>query len=150
MTSAWQQYCDQQLVDTGDVCGAAIVGLTDGAVWAARDLALKQGEGVALIALFKRKSDASDPGAFSIGGVKYLTVRADARSVYGKMVTHTHHISRFTQSESISSRVKSNTGVVCVKTGHCVVVGRYDENIQPGQAVLRVEKLGDFLIQHDC
>jgi profilin len=129
VASTWQMYVDDQLVATGDVCGAAIVGAGDGSVWAAKNLALKQGEGSALLALFKTAADVADSNAFFIGGVRYLTVRADAHAVYGKM---------------------SNCGVICAKTGHCVVVGRYDDDIQPGQAVVRVEKLADYLVQHGC
>lgn len=54
-----------------------------------------------------------------------MCVRADPRSVYGKA---------------------QKGGIVCVKTKQCVIVGIYDENIQPGNATKVVEDLADYLI----
>lgn len=34
-----------------------------------------------------------------------------------------------------------------MKTGQCVLIGKYDESVQPGQATTVVEKLGDYLIE---
>ena len=124
---SWQAYVDDQLVGTECVTGAAIVG-HDGSVWAAKNLALKTGEGAAIVALFNNSSAAFSSG-ITVGGVKHLCIRADGRSVYGK---------------------KGAGGVVCVKTGQCVLIGKYDDTIQPGQATTVVEKLGDYLIENGC
>ena len=119
------------MIATQCVTGAAIIGL-DGSVWAAKNLALKAGEGKVLVTLFP-KDDAGTAAAFSngimVGGVKHLCIRADKRSVYGK---------------------KGAGGVVLVKTIQCVIIGKYDESIQPGQATTVVEKLGDYLIENGC
>jgi len=56
---------------------------------------------------------------------KYLVLRADERSIYGK---------------------KGPGGVVCVKTGQAVLVGIYNDKIQPGQCSIAVENLADYLI----
>ena len=47
-----------------------------------------------------------------IGGEKYIALRADDRSVYGK---------------------KGAGGVICVKTKLAILVGVYDEKTQPGE-----------------
>lgn len=54
-------------------------------------------------------------------------VKADGRSLYGK---------------------KGAAGVVCVKTNQAIVIGTYNESIQPGQCTLIVEKLADYLIEN--
>lgn len=56
-----------------------------------------------------------------------MTLKADARSVYGK---------------------KGATGFCAVKTNQSVLIGLYDESIQPGQCANTVEKLGDYLIEN--
>ena len=81
---SWQAYVDDQLVGTECVTGAAIIG-HDGQVWAAKNLALKNGEGAAVAALFNNSQAAFSSGIV-VGGVKHLCIRADARSVYGKKV----------------------------------------------------------------
>lgn len=58
-------------------------------------------------------------------GVKYFLLRADDRSIYGK---------------------KGPGGVVCVKTKQAIIIGTYEEGIQPGEATKVVEQLGDYLI----
>ncbi|KAJ3109209.1 profilin, required for normal timing of actin polymerization in response to thermal stress [Phlyctochytrium planicorne] len=78
-------------------------------------------------ALAKAFSDASGirAGGLHIGGVKYFTLRADDRSIYGK---------------------KDAGGVVCVKTKQAILIGIYGENAQPGEATKIVEVLADYLI----
>lgn len=87
---------------------------------------MKAGEGAAIVSTFKTPSNAFASG-ITVNGVKYLAVKADERSLYGK---------------------KGNGGVVIVKTGQAVVVGVYDEKLQPGNAALIVEKLADYLIEN--
>ena len=78
--------------------------------------------------LFTDPSSAFSNGVV-VGGVKHLAIRADSRSIYGK---------------------KGSGGVVLVKTGQCILIGKYDDTIQPGQATTVVEKLGDYLIENGC
>ena len=63
----------------------------------------------------------------TIGGVKHMCIKAEGRSLYGK---------------------KGAAGVVCVKTNQAIVIGFYNETIQPGQCTLIVEKLADYLIEN--
>ena len=60
-----------------------------------------------------------------IAGVKYFTIRADERSIYGK---------------------KEQEGIVAVKTKQAVLIAHYAPGTQPGAAVTVVEALADYLI----
>jgi len=124
---AWQGYVDTNLVGTGHVSKAAIIG-HDGNKWAASaGFNVSPEEGKKLLGGFKDASTVQGAGV-TIGGVKYMTLKADPRSIYGK---------------------KGATGVVAVKTGKAVLIGFYDENVQPGQATNVVEKLADYLIENN-
>eukprot|EP01097_Dermamoeba_algensis_P002566 TRINITY_DN2022_c0_g1_i1.p1 TRINITY_DN2022_c0_g1~~TRINITY_DN2022_c0_g1_i1.p1 ORF type:complete len:140 (-),score=26.90 TRINITY_DN2022_c0_g1_i1:71-445(-) len=118
---SWQDYV-KQLTDQG-LNGAAILG-NDGGVWSISDtLTLKAGEGQALANLYKSPSDAFAKG-ITIAGEKYLVIKADPQSIYGK---------------------KGQGGIVTAKTNQGIVVGRYNETVQPGNAALYVEKLADYI-----
>ena len=124
---SWQAYVDQQLVGTGKVSRGAIFGL-DGSTWA-----ISPGFNVSADEVKKIIAGFSDSGALLGSGImcegqKYMTLKADPRSVYGR---------------------KGNTGIVCVKTNQCFLVGFYDDKIQPGECTLVVEKLADYLIEQN-
>ena len=119
---SWQAYVDDQLVGTGHVTGAAIIG-HDGNVWASKNLTLKAGEGPKLVNAFKDSSSVLASGIF-VEGNKYLSLKADDKSIYAK---------------------KGAGGVVIAKTSQCVLIGHYNETVQPGQATVTVEKLADYL-----
>eukprot|EP00033_Pygsuia_biforma_P000021 GCRY01000029.1.p1 GENE.GCRY01000029.1~~GCRY01000029.1.p1 ORF type:complete len:149 (-),score=20.04 GCRY01000029.1:56-436(-) len=122
---SWQAYVDTSLVGTGFCTKACIVGL-DGNVWATSAGFGAQGnEGKSLVSAFTDPSGVLASG-LHFGGEKYMTIKADPRSVYGK---------------------KGAAGVCCVKTTQCVLVGVYDDKIQPGQCAACVEKLADYLIE---
>merc|ERR1711879_623596 len=104
---SWQTYVDTNLVGTGAVTQAAIIG-HDGNTWATS-------AGFAV----------SPSNGFELAGTRYVTIRADDRSVYGK---------------------KGSAGVITVKTSKAILIGVYNEKIQPGTAANVVEKLADYLI----
>ncbi|KAK5580033.1 hypothetical protein RB653_000046 [Dictyostelium firmibasis] len=118
---SWQQYVDEQLIGAG-LSGAAILG-HDGGTWAKHKLDIPKQEGEGLVHLFNNPGDAFAKG-INVGGVKYMCIKADSQSIYGK---------------------KGAGGCVCAKTGQSIVIGIYDDKIQPGPATLIVEKLGDYL-----
>jgi profilin len=124
---SWQAYVDTNLVGTGNVKQAGIFGAADGSTWAVS--AGFQPSGAEVNAV--RGHFANPNGVFSSGitvcGTKYLGIKADERSVYGK---------------------KGAGGVVCVKTTQAVLICTYDETIQPGPAATTVEKLADYLIEN--
>ena len=122
---SWQTYVDSNLVGSKSVSKAAIFG-HDGSKWAASaGFNVTADEAKKLFAGFKDANTVRANGVF-LSGVKYLTLRADDRSIYGK---------------------KGAAGAICVKTGKAILIGVYDENTQPGQAANVVEKLADYLIE---
>ena len=123
--SAWQEYVDNQLVATGEITHGAIVGL-NGALWAASPgFTLGNGEADALIAAFNDSTNIRANG-FQLKGIKYVTLKAEGRSIYGKHGT---------------------TGCATARTGQAVIIGLYDEAQKAGNAANAVEKLADYLIQ---
>ncbi|EGC36212.1 hypothetical protein DICPUDRAFT_91884 [Dictyostelium purpureum] len=124
---SWQGYVDEQLVGTGNITAAVIIGAADGSTWAtSKNWTLKGGEGAGIVALYKNPADSFAKG-ITAGGVKYMAIKADDRSIYGK---------------------KGATGIVVVKTTQCIIIGYYDETKQPGNAAVVCEKLGDYLIEN--
>eukprot|EP01123_Difflugia_compressa_P010740 TRINITY_DN3_c0_g2_i1.p1 TRINITY_DN3_c0_g2~~TRINITY_DN3_c0_g2_i1.p1 ORF type:complete len:127 (-),score=21.46 TRINITY_DN3_c0_g2_i1:198-578(-) len=122
---SWQSYVDTNLVGTGLVTVASITG-HDGSVWATSPgFNVSADEIKKLVAGFNDPSPLRASGMF-INGEKYLVLKADDRSIYGK---------------------KGTGGVVTVKTGGAVLIGLYNEKIQPGQCANVVEKLADYLIE---
>ncbi|EAL63837.1 profilin I [Dictyostelium discoideum AX4] len=120
---SWQQYVDEQLTGAG-LSQGAILGANDGGVWAkSSGINITKPEGDGIAALFKNPAEVFAKGAL-IGGVKYMGIKGDPQSIYGK---------------------KGATGCVLVRTGQAIIVGIYDDKVQPGSAALIVEKLGDYL-----
>jgi len=121
---SWQTYVDSNLVGSGAVRKAAIVG-QDGNTWAtSQGFTISKEEATTLIKAYKDPS-AIRANGLRIAGTRYITLKADDRSIYGK---------------------QGSNGVVTVKTKQAVLIGVYDQNQQPGNAANVVEKLADYLI----
>jgi len=82
-------------------------------------------ECVAIMQAFKDATALRSNG-MKVATEKYFVIKADDRSVYGK---------------------KQATGVVVVKTTKALLIGTYDDKIQPGNCANVVEKLADYLIE---
>jgi len=123
---SWQSYVDDQLVGTKNLTKGALLGL-DGNTWATSPgFKVTPAEGAALAALFNNPPNAFSTG-ITVAGTKYLALKSDNRSIYGK---------------------KGAAGVCTVKTGQTLIIGVYGEGIQPGSAANSVEKLADYLIEN--
>eukprot|EP00161_Ancyromonas_sigmoides_P022041 TRINITY_DN6659_c0_g1_i2.p1 TRINITY_DN6659_c0_g1~~TRINITY_DN6659_c0_g1_i2.p1 ORF type:complete len:187 (+),score=64.47 TRINITY_DN6659_c0_g1_i2:81-563(+) len=120
---SWSEYVEKQLIGTGAVTSGAILG-HDGSIWAqSANFKIQGSEGAALNALIG--TPAPFESGIMLGGVKYMCIKSEERSLYGK---------------------KGAAGVVIVRTGQAIIVATYDENLQPGQCTLVVEKLADYLV----
>mmetsp|Transcript_13095 Transcript_13095/g.19777 ORF Transcript_13095/g.19777 Transcript_13095/m.19777 type:complete len:126 (+) Transcript_13095:247-624(+) len=120
---SWQAYVDTNLCGAG-LKSAAIVG-HNGGTWATSSgFSVSQTEATNLVKGFAN-SNVIRASGIHLAGVKYIALRADDRSIYGK---------------------KGAGGCCCVKTGQAVLIGVYDENLQPGAAAKVVEALADYLI----
>jgi len=79
-----------------------------------------------------------------IGGERYVVIKADDRSLYGKKVSYT--VLLLTQSiHNIDGVHQGKEGIVIVKTVQAILVTHYPESVQPGVAAKTVEELGDYL-----
>ncbi|KAI8975368.1 profilin [Mycotypha africana] len=121
---SWQAYVDTNLIGTGNVSQAAIYGLNGGEWAKSAGFQLQPKEIQEITAAFSN-ADSIRANGIHVNGVKYLTLRADERSIYGK---------------------KNSDGVCIVKTGQAILVGTYKEGIQPGNCTKVVEGLADYLI----
>jgi len=122
---SWQGYVDN-LVATGRVEKAAILGGADGGAWATTPGLVQGAEGAGLVQLYKNPANVFASGV-TVGGVKYMGIKGDERSIYGK---------------------KGATGIAIAKSGQAIVIGYYNEKQQPGNAAIEVEKVADYLIEN--
>ncbi|KAJ3138793.1 profilin, required for normal timing of actin polymerization in response to thermal stress [Physocladia obscura] len=121
---SWQGYVDNQLVGTGKISKATILG-HDGSLWAtSAGFNLNATEINELKNAFTDASGIRASG-LHIAGVKYFALKADDRSIYGK---------------------QGSGGVVCVKSKMAILIGVYADPTQPGEATKVVEALADYLI----
>ncbi|KAI0254572.1 profilin [Lactifluus subvellereus] len=121
---SWQSYVDTNLVGTGKISRAAILG-QQGGVWAAsQGYSLSPQEQREVLASFNEPDKVQTSGVRLVGQ-KFFTLQADARSIYVK---------------------KGGDGAILVKTKQAVLVAEYLAPIQAGEATPIVEKLADYLI----
>jgi len=121
---SWQAYVDTNLIGTGKVKRAAILGQSGG-VWAANaGYTLSPDEQKTIVAAFKDPTKIREHGVL-LSGKKFFTLQANDRSIYGK---------------------KGADGCVLVKTKQAVLVAEYEAPIQQTEATVVVEGLADYLI----
>ncbi|KAI0366020.1 profilin [Pilatotrama ljubarskyi] len=121
---SWQAYVDTNLVGSGKISKAAIIGLAGG-VWAASPgYNLSADEQKSIVNAFNKPEDALAHGV-RLAGQKFFTLKADDRSIYGK---------------------KQADGCIIVKTKQAVLVAEYAAPVQAPEATPIVENLADYLI----
>ncbi|KAF8233258.1 Profilin/allergen [Tricholoma matsutake] len=130
---SWQTYVDSNLVGSGRIAKAAIIGQLGG-VWAASSgYTLSPAEQTAINNAFKPEN-AADPNlglskiqrdGLLLSGQKFFCLRGDERSIYLK---------------------KGADGAVVVKTKQAILVTEYIPPTQAGEATSVVEGLADYLI----
>ncbi|KAK0501679.1 profilin [Armillaria luteobubalina] len=121
---SWQAYVDDNLVGSGRIAKAAIIG-QQGGVWAASaGYNLSTEEQSAIINGYKNVSTVQASG-IRAAGQKFFTLQANERSIYGK---------------------KQADGIVIVKTKQAILVAEYIAPTQAPEATPIVEGLADYLI----
>ncbi|UZJ52684.1 hypothetical protein CBS101457_002004 [Exobasidium rhododendri] len=121
---SWQSYVDTNLVGTGSLTSAAIVGVKGG-VWASSaGFTVSPQEITSLVKGFDDPTPLQ-AGGIHVNGKKYFALMATDRSIYGK---------------------QGADGLICVKTNQAVLITHYASPILPGQATKVVESLADYLI----
>ncbi|TKA32008.1 hypothetical protein B0A50_01254 [Salinomyces thailandicus] len=128
---SWQAYVDQSLVGTGNLDKAAIFNSEGNSVWAtSAGFTVSPQEMQEIVTAYKDKGSEGVKQVQSTGlhvaGERFVVLKADDRSIYGK---------------------KGREGVVIVKTTQAILVTHYPETVQPGVAANTVEQLADYLVK---
>ncbi|EIW73028.1 profilin [Tremella mesenterica] len=121
---SWQAYVDDQLLATGKVTKAAILG-KQGGIWASSagyNLSGKE-QDVIVKTAFTAPDEVRGNGLI-LSGFKFMVVRADTDEVIGR---------------------KGERGVFVIPTKQAILVAEYDAPIQAGDANVVVAKLADYL-----
>ena len=98
-----------------------------------------------LVTAYKAKADVKQvqSSGLHVGGERYVVLKADDRSLYGKKV----HTSPETTDRRLGlTQTQGKEGIVIVKTTQAILVTHYPETVQPGSAANTVEQLADYLI----
>lgn len=121
---SWQAYTDN-LIGTGKVDKAVIYSRAGDAVWATSGgVSLQPNEIGEIVQGFDNPAGLQSNG-LHIQGQKFMLLRADDRSIYGR---------------------HDAEGVVCVRTKQTVIIAHYPPTVQAGEATKIVEQLADYLI----
>ncbi|KAJ3524030.1 hypothetical protein NM688_g8632 [Phlebia brevispora] len=121
---SWQAYVDTNLLGSGHVRKAAILG-RQGGVWATSSgFTLSSDEQKAVIHAFENQDQVQASG-IRLAGEKYFTLSVNERSIYGK---------------------KGANGCVIVRTKQAILVTVYEAPTQASEATVVVEGLADYLI----
>ncbi|KAJ5795844.1 uncharacterized protein N7518_004384 [Penicillium psychrosexuale] len=123
-SAIWQSYVDTSLMGSFQFDKAGILAADFSGVEAASPgFALSQEEINSLITAYTSSEKAFSSG-FSVCGEKFVTIRADERSLYGK---------------------KGKEGVIIARASSCTIIGHHGENVQTTNAATVVENLVDYL-----
>ncbi|KAG8743065.1 profilin, required for normal timing of actin polymerization in response to thermal stress [Ceratobasidium sp. 414] len=121
---SWQVYVDTNLVGSGKVSKAAILG-QKGGVWATSpEFTLSPAEQTHVLGLFNNIAAAQGSGV-TLAGTKYFALQVNDRSFYGK---------------------KQADGCVIVKTKQAILVTTFSAPTQMPESAGVVEALADYLI----
>lgn len=117
-------------------------------------------------------ADKAQAEGVYINGERFVVFKIEGRSIYGRKVSYTPHMS---QVQTLGTRpspptvskqpyrpslqgpfadhrparaapLQGKEGVCIVKTKQAILVSHYDENIQAGNSAATVEALADYLI----
>jgi profilin len=122
---SWQPYVDRLL--SGDLDKAAIFDSEGKSAWASSPgFAVTPGEMKEIIDAYNDKSEvkAVQSNGLHVGGQKFVVLKTDDRSIYGRL---------------------GKEGIVIVRTDKALLVAHYGEGTQPGAAANTVEQVADYL-----
>ncbi|KAB8245666.1 profilin [Aspergillus flavus] len=124
-SAVWQGYVDSSLMGSGLFDKAAVLSYNLSGIEAkSSGFSISAEELQGLAAAFAQSNVAMANG-IKVGGEKFVAIKADDRSLYGK---------------------KGKEGIIVVKTPSCVLVAHHGENVQTTNASAAVEKIADYII----
>lgn len=121
---SWQAYTDN-LLGTGKVDKAIIYSRAGDAIWATSGGLNLQPAEISEIAQGFDNPTGLQSNGLHIQSQKFMLIRADDRSIYGR---------------------HDAEGVVCVRTKQTILIAHYPPGVQAGEATKIVEQLADYLI----
>ncbi|CCE91846.1 profilin TDEL_0D02620 [Torulaspora delbrueckii] len=121
---SWQAYTDN-LLGTGKVDKAVIYSRAGDSIWASSGGLTLQANEIQEIAQGFDSPVGLQSNGLHIQGQKFMLLRADDRSIYGR---------------------HDAEGVVCVRTKQTILIAHYPPTVQAGEATKIVEQLADYLI----
>ncbi|KAL4804088.1 profilin [Aspergillus unguis] len=125
-SAVWQGYVDSSLMGSGQFDKAAILSYDFSDVEAtSAGFTITPQELESIKAAFT-SSDHAMTNGFTLGGDKFFSIKADARSLYGK---------------------KQKEGAVIVRTASCILVGHHSEAVQTPNAATAIEGVADYIIK---
>uniref|UniRef100_A0AC35UIF0 Profilin n=1 Tax=Rhabditophanes sp. KR3021 TaxID=114890 RepID=A0AC35UIF0_9BILA len=120
---SWKDMVNDNLIGTGFVSKAAIVGL-DGSIWGVSDnFSIDANEGAACAKGFSNHNGVLGTG-LKFETKKYLVIRADDERIIGK---------------------QGADGFFAYKTKQAVIIGIYSNGLQPEKCSTTVGALADYL-----
>eukprot|EP00759_Apiculatamorpha_spiralis_P009627 PhF_6_TR16776/c0_g1_i1/m.25368/K05759/PFN; profilin len=122
---SWQEYVDNNLIGSGFMHTAMIVGL-DGSFWAwnGPEIPSDTAEVTHILACIDNPSVAQSSGV-TIFGKKYFVIRAEAGLIYGKL---------------------GAAGICMKKSGTAIVIGIYGEGTPAPKCNMAVEGIANYLV----
>ncbi|KAE8380114.1 Profilin/allergen [Aspergillus bertholletiae] len=123
-SAVWQGYVDSSLMGSGQFDKAAILSHDlSGTEAYSPGFTISADELKGLAAAFADNGVAMGQG-IKVGGEKFVSIRADERSLYGK---------------------KGKEGIVVVRAKSCVMIAHHPETVQTPNAATVVENLVDYI-----
>jgi len=124
---SWQAYVDSSMVGSGHIKEGAIYSAAGDSKWAASTgFEPTAAEMQIIVAGLNGNTDKLWADGTHIAGEKYVTTKAEDRSIYGR---------------------KGRDGIVIVKTKQAILIGHYVDPMIAGNAATTVEQLADYLIK---
>ncbi|KAL4890568.1 profilin [Aspergillus ambiguus] len=123
-SAVWQGYVDSSLMGSQQFDKAAITSYDLSGVEASSPgFSISPQELSGLAAIYKDPNSGFANG-LTVGGEKFVAIKADERSIYGK---------------------KGKEGIVVVKAKSCVMIGHHPETVQTTNAATVIENLVDYI-----
>ncbi|CCC71517.1 hypothetical protein NCAS_0H02070 [Naumovozyma castellii] len=121
---SWQA-CTDNLLATGKVDRAVLYSRAGDSVWATSGGLQLQPNEIAEIARGFDNPAGLQSNGLHVQGQKFMLLRADDKSIYGR---------------------HDAEGIVCVRTLQTILIAHYPPSVQAGEATKIVEQLADYLI----
>ncbi|GAB6019448.1 hypothetical protein CHUAL_001027 [Chamberlinius hualienensis] len=120
---SWQEYIDKQLM-ASKVIKHALIGGRDGRIWAKSDTFNPSQDEIYKLAQGFSNSNSLQMSGITLDGERYIYLSGDEKILRAK---------------------KGKVGLHCMLTNQAVVLGLYEDPIQPQQCATVVERLGEYL-----